>query len=195
MFDALVAATRAGRVLDIGVGDGRMPRLLRPDSRATFIGLDLTDQLRQSPTLNVCADARALPFADATFDVVYSLGVVEHFPETGDALAEHVRVLRPGGMLFFTVPHLSLATVFKYAQFYAKRQFRWTTFEALRGRNLRIETVRRLLAPLPLRIDRLEGCGVRAARDPARRLMKAVLPESWQHPHLYCVARRIERAG
>lgn len=48
-------------------------------------------------------DARALPFDDASADVVLLLGPLYHLPEAADrarALAEAMRVLRPGGLLF-----------------------------------------------------------------------------------------------
>jgi ubiquinone/menaquinone biosynthesis C-methylase UbiE len=43
------------------------------------------------------ADATRLPFADGTFDVVYSSGVLHHVPDMRAACSEAVRVLRPGG--------------------------------------------------------------------------------------------------
>ena len=43
------------------------------------------------------ADAENLPFADASFDMVYSNGVVHHTPGTQRAIAEMYRVSRPGG--------------------------------------------------------------------------------------------------
>ena len=44
-------------------------------------------------------DATAVPTADATFDWVWCGDVLHHIPETGRALAEFARVLRPGGRL------------------------------------------------------------------------------------------------
>jgi SAM-dependent methyltransferase len=42
-------------------------------------------------------DGEGLPFADATFDIVYSSGVLHHSPDTGAAVGELFRVLKPGG--------------------------------------------------------------------------------------------------
>jgi len=49
-------------------------------------------------------DALSLPFADGEFDRVVAAEVLEHIPEDGAAIAELVRVLRPGGTLAVTVP-------------------------------------------------------------------------------------------
>ena len=50
-------------------------------------------------------DVRDLPFADATFDAVYSMGTIEHFDETEHAVAEIARVLKPGGCAIVGVPN------------------------------------------------------------------------------------------
>ena len=49
-------------------------------------------------------DALALPFADGEFDRVVASEVLEHIPEDEQAIAELVRVLRPGGTMAVTVP-------------------------------------------------------------------------------------------
>lgn len=51
------------------------------------------------------ADVRELPFADASFDAVYSMGTIEHFRDSDRALGEMVRVLRPGGCAIVGVPN------------------------------------------------------------------------------------------
>ena len=58
------------------------------------------------PSLNVSAgDIRALPCETGSLGAVISLGVMEHFEEGCDeAMRETWRVLRPGGLFFFTVP-------------------------------------------------------------------------------------------
>ena len=51
-----------------------------------------------------CQDVQRLTYADASFDVVTSTEVLEHVPDDRRAFAELHRVLRPGGVLVFTVP-------------------------------------------------------------------------------------------
>jgi SAM-dependent methyltransferase len=54
------------------------------------------------------ADVRSLPFPDNSFDGYWSLGVIEHFFDGYEVIAEEMyRVLKPGGYLFLTFPHLS----------------------------------------------------------------------------------------
>ena len=50
-------------------------------------------------------DAEALRFADSTFDLVYSWGVIHHSPDTKQAAAEILRVLRPGGQFKVMIYH------------------------------------------------------------------------------------------
>lgn len=56
---------------------------------------------RTAPT--VAAIGEKLPFADASFDIVMSDNVIDHAARPLDIVGELVRVLRPGGTLYFTV--------------------------------------------------------------------------------------------
>jgi SAM-dependent methyltransferase len=62
------------------------------DESADELGLDVDTA--------VC-DAAALPFADASFDLVFGHAVLHHLPDLDAAFAEFRRVLRPGGALAF----------------------------------------------------------------------------------------------
>lgn len=57
------------------------------------------------------ADTEDLPFEDATFDVVYTFGVLHHTPDTPKAVDEIHRVLKPGGRAIIGVYH-------RYSAFY-----------------------------------------------------------------------------
>jgi SAM-dependent methyltransferase len=81
---------------------------------AKVVGLDFSFELlrllrSRGSDLKLCAgDVAALPFADQSFDVYYSGGVVEHFEEgAGAALLEARRVLRSDGVLLISVPYFS----------------------------------------------------------------------------------------
>jgi ubiquinone/menaquinone biosynthesis C-methylase UbiE len=101
-------------VLDVATGTGRLPlALLRNHFHGQIVGLDLSPgMLKQARAKlqaygddQVCLirqDASRLPFDDETFDAVTCLESLEFMPRPLDALAEMVRVLAPGGMLFVT---------------------------------------------------------------------------------------------
>ena len=61
------------------------------------------------PELNVIeADVRKLPFKENFFDGYWSLGVIEHFYEGYNEIAQEMqRVIKPGGYLFLTFPYMS----------------------------------------------------------------------------------------
>lgn len=56
------------------------------------------------PGVDHRVDLQALPFADASYDVVYASHVLEHVPDDRRAIAEIRRVLRPGGLAVLPVP-------------------------------------------------------------------------------------------
>lgn len=53
----------------------------------------------------IAAVGESIPFADGTFDVVYSNNVLEHTSDPAKVLSEAIRVLKPGGKLYVEVPN------------------------------------------------------------------------------------------
>jgi SAM-dependent methyltransferase len=53
----------------------------------------------------VVSDVRALPFHSEAFDLVYSMGTIEHFADSDVAVREIFRVLKPGGTAIIGVPN------------------------------------------------------------------------------------------
>jgi SAM-dependent methyltransferase len=97
------------RVLDIGAGLGGPARYLAARRRARVIALDATPRFCRAAELLtrgagladrvtvVCADALALPFEDASFDLVWSQAVNQNVFDKRRCIAEAARVIRPGG--------------------------------------------------------------------------------------------------
>jgi len=53
-------------------------------------------------------DAMSLPYDDGAFDIVFSIGLLEHFVDIATALSEQIRILSSGGLfLGYVVPHYS----------------------------------------------------------------------------------------
>jgi SAM-dependent methyltransferase len=89
------------QLLDVGSADGPSVAWMRGDHRRTAIDVDPRGL---KPGEGVCASALALPFGDATFDVVGAFDVLEHCEPESQALTELTRVLQPGGRLLMSVP-------------------------------------------------------------------------------------------
>jgi SAM-dependent methyltransferase len=82
---------------------------------ATVYGIDISPFITRQAFLSfnhsenrprmMTADIRKLPYKDNTFDYIYSMGTVEHFPETEKAIQELYRVLKQGGTAIIGVPN------------------------------------------------------------------------------------------
>jgi SAM-dependent methyltransferase len=123
------------RVLEIGCGTAIDSYILAERSTANFVGIDLSlpsvqvaarcAQYFPRPIYLAAADATRLPFADATFDIVFSQGVVEHFRDPSAMLQDQLRVMKPDGILVITVPQRRTGyTRFKHAEM-AKGTWPW----------------------------------------------------------------------
>lgn len=107
---ARAAVVDGEHVLDVGCGTGvLLGELIQQTPGARLSGVDLVGEMLAVAQQRLPAEvdlstapAEALPFDDATFDVVISSSVLHYFRQPERALAEARRVLAPGGRLVMT---------------------------------------------------------------------------------------------
>lgn len=101
-------------ILDLGTGTALIPiELCKAVDGCRVMATDMAVHMLELARYNVeveglterielaQADAKCLDFPDASFDAVISNSIIHHIPEPMSCLAEAVRVVRPGGLLFF----------------------------------------------------------------------------------------------
>lgn len=119
----------ARNVLEGGCGTGYLSLLLERELGWRMTAIDLSTvglayaRDRYGLERIAGADLESLPFADGRFDAVLSMDVLVHFPRGKEhrAVAELVRVLRPGGTLFLRVSALDILRS-RHSQFAHERQ-------------------------------------------------------------------------
>ena len=168
--NTIFAAAKPGwRILDIGCGGGQLAiDLKRTDEGLDITGLDLSiSQLRRARTRSMRAraglrlvqgSALELPFPAESFDLVYSVDCLKHWPDKDKGLRECIRLLKPGGMLLITEVDRG-CTLLSGLRFVR----RWNVPAVLKPlslfpfflfavwRSLSLEEARSLAQPLPLR--------------------------------------------
>lgn len=106
------------------VAPGLRPRLPLEGTQFIDISRPAVDMLRARGASVALGLVTSLPFADAAFDLVCALDIVEHVDEEMQALGELSRVAKPGATLLISVPlHAS----------------RWTAFDDFVGHRRRYE--------------------------------------------------------
>lgn len=98
-------------VLDVACGEGYGSALMAQTARSV-VGVDVSDEAVTHAAAAyggerltyLSGDARRIPLADASVDLVVSFETLEHFVEHDLFLAEVKRVLRPGGALLVSTP-------------------------------------------------------------------------------------------
>lgn len=157
------------KVLEAGVGAGT-DFIQWARAGADAHGIDLTEEaiahvqhrlaVYGLPPADLrVADAENLPYPDNTFDLVYSWGVIHHSPDTPKALAELVRVLKPGGELKVMIYNRhSLHTFYRWGRYALLRGKPWMSFaqvlyhhmESEGTKGYTLEEARQMMGSLPL---------------------------------------------
>ena len=108
--DLLAAEPGEGEILDLGTGTAQIPiELCRQHAAARVCAVDMSAHMLAVARKNieeaglaaqirlVQVDAKGLPFDDGRFAAVISNSIVHHVPEPRHVLAEHWRLVVPGG--------------------------------------------------------------------------------------------------
>ena len=114
-----MGAVKGGRALEVGCGRGSMGAFFADAGFDTHL-LDTSTQALAIARRNfavdglacrvVVGDALQLPYPDGEFDVVVSIGLLEHFADVATPVGEQIRVLRPGGVfLGYVVPERAVS--------------------------------------------------------------------------------------
>ena len=125
------------RILEVGAGTGR-DGIFMASQGASVVSLDysmpslgmIRSQIPDGAAVDLCCgDAFSLPFGDETFDLVFHQGLLEHFRNPEEMLAEHYRVLKRGGHILVDVPQRwHYYTVIKHVMIAAGKWFAgWET--------------------------------------------------------------------
>lgn len=139
------------RVLDVGCGTGFATTALLERAGAVHALDQSVHQLEQAwakfgkrgPVSFYVGDAERLPFRDGAFDVVWSSGSIEYWPDPVATLAECRRVTRPGGAVLVVGPDAPRNPVFRavadaimlfYDETEADRMFRSAGFGSVSHR-------------------------------------------------------------
>ena len=98
-------------ILEVGCANGRLYRQLRHYGyEGSYSGIEVTDYIIQQNTQKhpeadwKCSTAYSIPFADSSFDICFSLYVLEHLVYPQRALTEMMRVIKPNGRLVLVFP-------------------------------------------------------------------------------------------
>lgn len=187
----LKLSKNASRILEVGAGKGRMVKVLRRHGiKSEIVCLDVNAYVKKAPGVPIIGDTRALPFHDNSFDLVYSLGVVEHVKEIRSSIWEHIRVTKRGGHILITTPRLSIYTPLVDLWFfkYKKRG----SFKESMGSNLSLKKVREWFAEGNANIYDYGRSGyfLPGLLRRAEKVARIILPERYFGAYLWCLATK-----
>ncbi len=92
-------------ILEVGCGEGMMFESTGTNPVQMDVSVTRVTRAVGKGRLLLCADGYALPFANASFEAVLLVAVLEHTREPWRLLTEARRVLKPGGLVVIVVPN------------------------------------------------------------------------------------------
>jgi len=108
------------KILEVGCSNGRWLRWFKNEYDCEVFGLDNNPEgFRKDGIVNFeVGDCQKMPYQDNFFDIVFSLGLAEHFKKEEKALLlkEQARVLKPEGYLICSVPLLNCSLSYAYVK-------------------------------------------------------------------------------
>jgi SAM-dependent methyltransferase len=98
----------SGRLLDVGAGSSPYEELIMASGKVReYLKLDFaSSDDHQGHELDLTWDGKTIPLDAQSIDTVFMTEVLEHVHRPGEMLRELRRVLKPGGVLFLTVPFI-----------------------------------------------------------------------------------------
>jgi SAM-dependent methyltransferase len=151
----LVQSLASSSARRLEVAPGLRPRLPIAGTQFLDISAMALEKLRGRGAQVVLGEISALPFADASFDLVCALDIVEHVDDDDRALSELSRVAESGAVLLISTPLHPL---------------KWTSFDELVGHKRRYEPSQ-LLAKLARHHLRVERSAVFGMQPRSSRLV------------------------
>jgi SAM-dependent methyltransferase len=157
-------------ILDLGTGTAQIPiELCRRAENVRVVAIDLAAEMLNVAKVNVelaslrdrvmlqVIDAKELPFETGRFDAIMSNSIVHHIPEPAAVLAEAVRMVRPGGLIFIRdlLRPETDAEVRRLVALYAAdcNDHQRSMFDASLRAALTLPEIRALIAPLRFPAD------------------------------------------
>jgi SAM-dependent methyltransferase len=179
------------RILEVGCGYGWISRTLWREATVEWVGIDRSEsmlrRLRTGGDVShansaLLADATRLPFPSVCFDKVLCTGVLMHIADDDAALAEMVRVLRPGGRLLCSINN-ALSPLSLAARIWNSRKPGFVQKFRFPG------GFRRRLAALGLQLESVAGDGMLTSVSLVAARFS--LPPRFLFPSLRALDRRI----
>jgi ubiquinone/menaquinone biosynthesis C-methylase UbiE len=135
-----------GKVLDLGCGTQPYKELIQSNKKVeSYIGIDIDFNNYHNKKPDLYWDGLHIPLEDESIDCVVITEFLEHYFDTGHILTEIKRVLKPGGIIFGTVPFIwnlheipfdeYRFTPFSLKKYFEKAGYKISSVHSLGGKN------------------------------------------------------------